>query len=135
SALEDMEVYGAYVNPRTIDGLDNNPTIEITSIGDDDIVNLEESEGQVPVVGTAGGDAVEGDAVTVTVNGVDYPTTVQGDNSFTVDVQGSDLVADTSLTVLAEISHVGASCTTTADASLAYTIDLTLPTVPTVDEL
>lgn len=135
SALEEMEVYGAYVNPRTIDGLDNNPTIEITSIGDDNIINVTESEGSVPVVGTAGGDAVEGDAIIVTVNGVDYPATVQADNSFTVDVQGSDLVADTSLMVLAEITHVGASCTTTADTSLAYTIDLTLPTVPTVNEL
>src|SRR5690606_8732352 len=60
---------------------------------------------------------------------------VQADNSFTVDVQGSGLIADTSLMDLAEITHVGASCTTTADTSLAYTIDLTLPTVPTVDEL
>src|SRR5690606_8884704 len=35
TALNEMEVYGAYVNPRTIEGLDNNPTIEITSIGED----------------------------------------------------------------------------------------------------
>ncbi|WP_417358994.1 Ig-like domain-containing protein [Galbibacter sp.] len=134
--INQFEVYGAYVNPLTIDGLDNNPTVQITSIGEDNVINLEESTSTtVPVVGTAGGDAVEGDNVAVTVNGVSYAATVLADNTFTVDVPGAGLIADPTLTVTALLSHVGTSvpCTTTAEASLVYTIDTTPPTVPTVD--
>ncbi|EKF54506.1 repeat domain-containing protein [Galbibacter marinus] len=135
TALNEMEVYGAYVNPRTIEGLDNNPTIAITSIGEDNIINATESEGSVIIEGTTGGDAAEGDAVVVTVNGVNYNTTVQSGGTFTVDVPGSGLEADASLTVTAVITHVGGDCTSTAETSLAYTLDLDAPTVPTVEEL
>src|SRR5690606_30360932 len=63
--------------------------------------------------------------------------TVQADNTFPVNVSGSELLADNSLTVTGLLTHVGVdvSCTTTAEASLAYTIDIAPPAAPTVDVL
>ncbi|UNY98289.1 Ig-like domain-containing protein [Zhouia spongiae] len=135
SVINKIEVYGAYVNPRTIDGLENNPTITITSIADDDVVNIQEAAGQVNIVGQAADDAAPGDAVSVIVNGTAYNTTVQGDNSFTVQVPGSGLIADTDLTIEAVITHVGPDCTSTAEDTHEYTIDTTAPVIPTVNDL
>ncbi|MCX2679307.1 Ig-like domain-containing protein [Galbibacter sp. EGI 63066] len=135
SVLNIVEVYGAYVNPRTIEGLENNPTITITSVAEDNVVNAQEAEGNVNIVGQAGGDALPGDAISVMVNGTAYNTTVESDNSFTISVPGSELIADSDLTVEATITHITAECTSTAEDTHEYTIDTTPPTIPTVDEL
>ncbi|PTP47331.1 Ig-like domain-containing protein, partial [Vibrio splendidus] len=73
-------------------------TITIDSITDDNVVNKSESEGTVTLTGSVGGDARPGDQVSVMVNGVTYLTTVLSNKSWSVDVQGSDLAADSSLT-------------------------------------
>ena len=72
----------------------------------DNIVNIaEEAGGQVAVTGTVGGDVQVGDTVTLTVNGnSSYTGLVQADFTFSIDVAGSDLAADT---------NVHASVTTT----------------------
>nr|WP_237667996.1 Ig-like domain-containing protein [Vibrio toranzoniae] len=70
----------------------------IQTIAGDKIVNSEESEEGVEVVvaGIAvGGDISEGDTITLLVNGNAYTTTVDGDGKWSMDVLGSDLVAQT----------------------------------------
>jgi len=53
----------------------------------------------------SGGEIAEGDSVTTTVNGTDYSTSVEADGSFSLEIAGSDLVADTDFTVDVESSH------------------------------
>ena len=60
----------------------------------DNIINAEEAAGTVPVAGTVSGEFQAGDLVTLTVNGVSYSGPVEADGSFSIDVQGSDLIAD-----------------------------------------
>ncbi|MDA1753298.1 Ig-like domain-containing protein, partial [Bacillus cereus group sp. LD113LC] len=53
-------------------------------IAGDDIVNAAEAAGDVTITGTVGGDAKEGDTVTLTVNGnsTDYTGTVKADGTY-----------------------------------------------------
>ncbi|WP_394251117.1 Ig-like domain-containing protein, partial [Vibrio profundi] len=72
-------------------------TISIDSIAEDDVINKEESESTVTVTGSVGGDAATGDQVTVVVNGETYTTVVQADKTWSVNVEGSDLAAGSSV--------------------------------------
>src|SRR5678815_1040163 len=47
-------------------------SISINDITADDIINASEAGGMVAVTGTVGGDVVDGDVVTLTVNSVEY---------------------------------------------------------------
>jgi Ca2+-binding RTX toxin-like protein len=107
------------------------PTITLdTEITADDIINIAESTGNVTITGTAGGEALVGDAVEVTVNGVTSAGTVQADMSFSIDVAGADLVADASRQVVATVTTVdSADNPGTATASEGYLVDTAQPTV------
>ena len=60
----------------------------------DNIVNAAEAGGAtVAITGTVGGDVADSDIVTLTVNGVAYTGTSTG-GVFSIDVAGSDLLAD-----------------------------------------
>ena len=84
------------------------PTITLTSnITADDIINAAEAGGTVAITGTVGGDAAVGDVVTLTVNGVTYTGAVGAGNAFSINVAGSDLVADADLTIDASITTSG----------------------------
>ncbi len=71
-------------------------TITVDNITADDIVNAAEAGSTIAVTGTVGGDAAPGDTVSFTINGTDYSGTVAGDLTYSIDVAGSDLAADTS---------------------------------------
>ncbi|MCL7707925.1 hypothetical protein M8368_31640, partial [Enterobacter kobei] len=60
--------------------VDTEVTLTVSPVATDDIINSLEITGDVPVSGTA---SVEdaGQTVTVTLNGLDYTTTVQPDGS------------------------------------------------------
>ncbi|KKO44398.1 hypothetical protein VT06_17275, partial [Arsukibacterium sp. MJ3] len=76
-------------------------TVSVNNITADDVVNAAEAAGTITVTGTAtGGDIAPGDVVTMIINGVTYTTTVQADGSWSVDVAGSDLAADTEFDVV-----------------------------------
>ncbi|WP_034605255.1 Ig-like domain-containing protein, partial [Acinetobacter sp. NBRC 100985] len=77
--------------------------VVIDPITADNILNAAEAGSTVPVTGTVTGEFTAGDAVTVSVNGVDYSTTLAADGTWTVDVAGSDLAADPDLTVDASV--------------------------------
>jgi hypothetical protein len=103
-------------------------TITIDVIAGDDVINAEESEDDVTITGTVGGDAKEGDTVTLTIGGNEYTGLVAGDLTYSIVVPGS---------VLAAHSEVGANVSGSdafgnaysADATRPYDIDLDGPTV------
>ncbi|MFA0654127.1 Ig-like domain-containing protein, partial [Vibrio sp. 10N.222.49.C12] len=103
-------------------------TIFIESITDDNVINQSESESTVSVKGTVGRDADTGDQVSVVVNGVTYLTVVQSDKTWSVDVQGSDLVADNSVTAtVTGQDWVGNEFSSSTDKT--YSIDMVIPTI------
>ncbi|WP_210452648.1 Ig-like domain-containing protein, partial [Vibrio crassostreae] len=103
-------------------------TIVIESIADDNVINQSESESTVSVKGTVGRDADTGDQVSVVVNGVTYLTVVQSDKTWSVDVQGSDLVADNSVTAtVTGQDWVGNEFSSSTDKT--YSIDADLPSI------
>ena len=83
------------------------PMVTIDNVTNDDVLNLEESQGSVDVKGTVQSSTSTpefraGDIVQVSANGTIYSGVVQSDGSWTVSVRGSDLIAGTvSATVLA----------------------------------
>ena len=63
----------------TVDVTAPAPTITLTSnITADDVINAAEAGGNIAITGTVGGDADDGDTVTLTVNGTNYTGTVCG---------------------------------------------------------
>ncbi|MFI8378906.1 Ig-like domain-containing protein [Leeuwenhoekiella sp. NPDC079379] len=109
------------------------PTITLNPVTTDGTVNSAEASAPVTITGTVGGDAEAGDPITVTVNTFDYTTTVTAGLTFMVDVPGAQLVADSDLTIEAEVTASGLLCQNTVSTSIGYTLDLIPPTVPTVN--
>ncbi|MCK0135287.1 Ig-like domain-containing protein, partial [Arenibacter sp. S6351L] len=112
------------------------PTITLDSnITTDDIVNSDEAMGLVNVTGVVGGDAQVNDVVTLTINNVSYQGNVAADLSFSIPVNGSDLVADADTTIDASVESTNGICTNTGTDTESYTVDTTVPTAPTVNTL
>ncbi|MBN2605871.1 MAG: Ig-like domain-containing protein, partial [Thiotrichales bacterium] len=101
--------------------------VTVDSITDDNIVNTAESGQTIAVTGTAsGGDVSTGDAVTMTINGNQYATTVASDGSWSVNVNGSDLSADTDKSFTVSVASTDdAGNTVTSTATHSYSIDAT----------
>ena len=108
------------------------PTITLTSsVTADDIINAAEAGGNVAVTGVVGGDAQDGDIVTLTVNGTNYTGAVSG-GAFSINVPGAQLVADADFTIQASVSTTDAAGNVgTAGDNEGYSIDVTAP-APTV---
>ncbi|MDT7850491.1 Ig-like domain-containing protein [Methylophilus sp. VKM B-3414] len=126
--------------------LDLTPPVATISLdanfGGDGIINIAESQPGVnqPVTGTVGGEAKLGDPVVVTINGKDYLTTVvtraDGKLGFSVSVPGSELVADSDKTIDAKVSTTdSAGNVGVATTQLTYTVDVTAPNKPTIDNI
>ena len=99
----------------------------------DDIINAEEAGQDIAVTGTVGGDVKEGDTVILTVNGKTFTGTVDTDSKFSINVPGSDLVADSDLTIDASVTTIDVVRNeVTAFDTETYMVDIVVPTVPTV---
>ena len=109
------------------------PTITLdTEITADDIINATEAGQTITITGTTGGDVVAGDTVTLTINAQTYTGVVAADNSFSIDVAGSDLAADADTTIDASVTVTDvAGNSSTATDTEGYTVDTTAP-VPTI---
>src|SRR6185295_4059499 len=107
------------------------PTITLTaSITADDIINAAEAAGTVAISGVVGGDAQDGDTVTLTINGTDYTGTVSG-GAFSINVPGAQLVADADFTIDARVDTVSGTGTPGSGSDTeSYTVDVT--SVPTI---
>ncbi|MCT7568733.1 Ig-like domain-containing protein, partial [Aliarcobacter butzleri] len=108
------------------------PEAEITIdvIAEDGVINLKESqETNTTITGTVGKDVKAGDTVTVSVNGKDYPTTVNADGkTWSVEVKTSDLLSDSDKQVEAKVTTKdSAGNEVTASADKGYAVDTTLP--------
>ncbi|MBV7564673.1 Ig-like domain-containing protein [Pseudomonas sp. sia0905] len=105
------------------------PTISLdANITADDVINSTEATQQIPVTGTVGGDAKVGDTVTLSVNGKQFTGQVQADKTFSINVPGTDLVADAGKTINASISTTDAAGNIgTATDSEGYSVDVTPP--------
>jgi large repetitive protein len=109
---------------HTVDLAADAGTVSVNNITADDIVNATEAAGTIAVSGLAtGGDIAPGDVVTMIINGTTYTTTVQADGSWTVDVAGSDLAADTEFDVVVSSSDVAGN-TVESTTNSTHTVDL-----------
>src|SRR4029077_8963291 len=115
----------------SVDGTAPGPTISLTAnITADDVINAAEAGGTVAITGTVGGDAQDGDTVTLTVNGATYTGTVSG-GAFSINVPGAQLVADADFTIDASISSADAAGNVGSGTDTeGYTVDVT--SVPTI---
>ena len=92
------------------------------SITADDIINIAEAGGNVTITGTAGGNVLPGDIVTLTVNDKTFTGPVLADKTFSIDVAGSDLAADSDMVI-----DAGITTNNTATDSEGYSVDVTAP--------
>ena len=109
------------------------PTVTLTSnITADDVINAAEAGGTVAVTGTVGGDAADGDTVTLTVNGTTYTGTVSG-GAFSINVAGRGRwrPTRTSPSRLRSAKTDAAGNVGTGADTESYTVDVTAP-APTV---
>ncbi|OLO07286.1 hypothetical protein BTW08_13660, partial [Salinicola sp. MH3R3-1] len=105
-------------------------SISLDTVAGDDVINAAEAKSNVSVSGTAGGDAAQGDTVTVSVGGQNYTTTVGANGIFSVAVPGTVLANAGTDSIRASVSHTDAAGNTgTATTTHAYGVDTTAPSV------
>ena len=100
-------------------------TVRVDPITSDDTISNAESESIVKVTGRVGFDASAGDKVTFTVNNNDYEAIVTGAKTWSVDVLGSDLAADTSFVATVTIIIEGGT-NITATTTSTHTVNLSI---------
>jgi len=97
------------------------------NIAGDGVVDYGEVLGDVAISGTVGGDVQDGDTVTLVVNGNVSTGTVSG-GSFSINVAGSDLLADPDKVIEATVdTYDVAGNHGTASTSETYAVDPTIP--------
>lgn len=104
-------------------------SIALDAVTADDVINIAEgAAADVAITGTVGDDVKDGDTVILTVNGRAF-TGIASGGTFSIDVAGSDLLADGDKKIDASvITADGAGNTTTATATRIYAVDTTAPT-------
>ena len=109
------------------------PTVSIEIISDNNIINAAEAQQDLVVNGVTNAEA--GQTVTVTLNGVDYTTTVEANGSWSVTVPSADLsgITDGNYTVSAAVSDKAGN---PASADRDVLVDTTVPqlTIHTVSD-
>ncbi|HER34339.1 MAG TPA: retention module-containing protein, partial [Halothiobacillaceae bacterium] len=120
-------------NAATLD-TEASATITIGTIAGDDVINDDEAEQSITISGSVGGDASEGDTVTLTVGGQDFTGTVDGDNSYTIDVSGS-LLAENSQVEASVTGSDNAGNTFSATTTRDYAVDTEAAATITIDTI
>ncbi|AOL11762.1 FG-GAP repeat protein [Enterobacter sp. HK169] len=109
------------------------PTVSIEIVSDNNIINAAEAQQDLVVNGVTNAEA--GQTVTVTLNGVDYTTTVQANGSWSVTVPSADLsgITDGNYTISAAVSDKAGN---PASADRDVLVDTTVPqlTIHTVSD-
>ncbi|MEP8702182.1 Ig-like domain-containing protein [Enterobacter roggenkampii] len=109
------------------------PTVSIEIVSDNNIINAAEAQQDLVVNGVTNAEA--GQTVTVTLNGMDYTTTVQANGSWSVTVPSADLsgISDGNYTVSAAVSDKAGN---PASADRDVLVDTTVPqlTIHTVSD-
>ncbi|XSU68197.1 beta strand repeat-containing protein [Enterobacter hormaechei] len=109
------------------------PTVSIEIVSDNNIINAAEAQQDLVVNGVSNAEA--GQTVTVTLNGVDYTTTVQANGSWSVTVPSADVgaITDGSYTITAAVQDKAGN---PASADRDVLVDTTVPqlTINTVSD-
>ncbi|WP_434923772.1 Ig-like domain-containing protein [Enterobacter asburiae] len=109
------------------------PTVSIEIVSDNNIINAAEAQQDLVVNGVTNAEA--GQTVTVTLNGVDYTTTVQANGNWSVTVPSADLsgITDGNYTISAAVSDKAGN---PASADRDVLVDTTVPqlTINTVSD-
>ncbi|SFH80285.1 Ig-like domain-containing protein [Enterobacter sp. NFIX59] len=109
------------------------PTVSIEIVSDNNIINAAEAQQDLVINGVTNAEA--GQTVTVTLNGVDYTTTVEANGSWSVTVPSADLsgITDGNYTVSAAVSDKAGN---PASADRDVLVDTTVPqlTIHTVSD-
>ncbi|NIG42275.1 Ig-like domain-containing protein [Enterobacter sp. Acro-832] len=109
------------------------PTVSIEIISDNNIINAAEAQQDLVINGVTNAEA--GQTVTVTLNGMDYTTTVQANGSWSVTVPSADLsgITDGNYTISAAVSDKAGN---PASADRDVLVDTTVPqlTIHTVSD-
>ncbi|HHZ8493235.1 TPA: Ig-like domain-containing protein [Enterobacter mori] len=109
------------------------PTVSIEIVSDNNIINAAEAQQDLVVNGVTNAEA--GQTVTVTLNGVDYTTTVHANGSWSVTVPSADLsgITDGNYTISAAVSDKAGN---PASADRDVLVDTTVPqlTINTVSD-
>ncbi|WP_343439067.1 Ig-like domain-containing protein [Enterobacter hormaechei] len=109
------------------------PTVSIEIVSDNNIINAAEAQQDLVVNGVSNAEA--GQTVTVTLNGVDYTTTVQANGSWSVTVPSADIgaITDGSYTIMAAVADKAGN---PALADRDVLVDTTVPqlTINTVSD-
>ncbi|MCW5001188.1 Ig-like domain-containing protein [Enterobacter roggenkampii] len=109
------------------------PTVSIEIVSDNNIINAAEAQQDLVVNGVTNAEA--GQTVNVTLNGVDYTTTVEANGSWSVTVPSADLsgITDGNYTVSAAVSDKAGN---PASADRDVLVDTTVPqlTIHTVSD-
>lgn len=103
-------------------------TLVINSITADNVMNIAEGAASVTVTGTVTGEFQAGNIVTLTINGNTFTGSVNAAGTFSINVPGTALLADSNLTVdasLAAYDNAG-NLSTITDTQL-YTKDTVAP--------
>jgi len=103
-------------------------SIRLDSITKDNIINANESGGDIDISGNVAGQFQAGDLITLTVNGKDFTGKAPANGHFTIAVPGSDLLADSNKEVSALLTSTDAAGNTgTATNTYQYGVDTTAP--------
>ena len=109
------------------------PTVSIEIVSDNNIINAAEAQQDLVIDGVTNAEA--GQTVTVTLNGVDYTTTVLANGSWSVTVPTADLsgITDGNYTISAAVSDKAGN---PASADRDVLVDTTVPqlTIHTVSD-
>ncbi|MCP4968987.1 MAG: Ig-like domain-containing protein, partial [Arcobacter sp.] len=123
------------VSTHTVD-LVGEGSVTVNNITSDNAINKTDAEGKVTVSGTVGGELSENDKVSFTVNGKEYTAIVDSDLNWKVEVEGSDLVADSDKSFVVTATgtdDAGNPIEETAESKYIVTIrDINTPTLDTV---
>ena len=122
--IDDLGNEATATQTVTIDTTADAGTVTIDAITADDTINSAESQtDMIEITGKAeGGDVSVGDSVTMTINNQFYSTTVNEDGTWSVEVAGSDLAADTSFDVnVTSVDIAGNTVTSTSTST--HTVD------------
>ena len=106
-------------------------SITVNNVTPDNILNAVESGRNISVTGTVGGDARPGDAVTLLINGKIYTGNVAANLTYSIDVSGSDLAADSTIDAKVAVSDVAGN-TATGSTTHTHVVDTEVPGLPTV---
>ncbi|MCG7500245.1 Ig-like domain-containing protein, partial [Tenacibaculum sp. Mcav3-52] len=114
-------------------------SIVIDDITPDNIIDAVEAGTNIPVTGTVTGDFNTGDTVTLIINGNTYTGTVDASGNYSINVSGSDLAADSDMTVEASVTTTDtagntASATDTHSYSLLDSDNDGIPDITDIDD-